>query len=240
MEARRRLYSPAYADAYREDIREISVFSTMQNRATPLEVSTSTTHSELKDKGVLAVSLSVKGRGLGILGDVIDSSMARLEITSLDLVISGNGEVPFRIGMPEKLLGHAGRVKLEDYCETYYLVCSLPPGDYRLENITGVYTGGSMSYFKMPTGLEFSIVGGRISYLGDIFGEPVKDKFLWTDRSATTRYFLSTRWDRDESYFEEVAPFLETWHLDYARLEPINEWNSTILLLPYEEWQTEE
>lgn len=219
-EASASLHFPNESDVLAIDIKEVNQSLLMRDLPSPAKVDASTSLSELEDKGVVAVRLSSSVNRANFGGSVASSVLMKMRITGFYMKIAEDGGRNFSIGMPIKLLGKRKDAASPEG-ESYMLLFALPPGDYSVRDLITEFGAAGAAGFNVPLGMDFKVEAGRISYLGQIEAEPVKNKLLGVDTEARSRFFLTDDWEVDQQALFEKVPFMKDWPVDAQPLGPV-------------------
>lgn len=183
------------------------------------------TGTGLKENGLLVLRLaSKKPQGVAALG-LGSPDVARIDFKFK--AIDGKN----RSGIIEfnayNVVTGVSYKKLDQYTRGGLVALELPPGDYSINKFVAHIDGGTTTveyYNTIETILPFSVEAGKITYLGEVYGNALRKKLLLFNVSQSVDFYVNDFWERDRKELLEKYPFLKDIPAQTKLLEGKDGW----------------
>lgn len=117
--------------------------------------------------------------------------------------------------------------KLDKYTRGGLVALELPPGDYSINKFEAILDGGTAHveyYNTIDTELPFSVKAGKITYLGEVYGNALKKKLLLFNMAQSVEFYVNDFWERDQKELIKKYPFLKEIPAETRLLEGKDGW----------------
>ncbi len=179
----------------------------------------------LKENGLLVLRLaSSKPHGIASLG------MGSPEVARINFKFKAT-DGSHRSGVIEfnayNVMTGVSYKKLDQYTRGGLVSLELPPGEYSINKFEAFTDGGTNTieyYNTIETELPFSIEEGKITYLGEVYGNALKKNVTLFNLTQSVDFYVNDFWERDRKELIEKYPFLKDIPAETKLLEGKDGW----------------
>lgn len=123
--------------------------------------------------------------------------------------------------------------KLDKYTKGSLIMLELPPGHYSINKFRAHFDDANAAidsyYNTIDTALPFSIEAGKISYLGEVYGNALTKKILLFDIPQSVNFYINDFWERDQKELLKLYPFLKDIPAETSLLEGKDGWDQIFI-----------